>query len=158
MQERLGRGIWNVPAPRAGGLVRLRSRRGPGRPMQASVFCWRLWRCLIHTARERRSLEGRVLCVDLEATSRRRESRREWRGGGSGSFAEGSRPVCVVWLQAADGRSGASGAGEGGSAPGSGRACLAEPCPPGGAVSPRWGENPPAFRSRLRREGGTESP
>lgn len=79
-------------------------------------------------------------------------------GGGAGRVEwPRQRPACAVWLQAADGRNGASGAGEGGSMPGGGRAPRPEPHPPGGAVSPR-GVGVRVLRSRNRRDGRAESP
>lgn len=79
-------------------------------------------------------------------------------GGGAGRVEwPRQRPACAVWLQAADGRNGASGAGEGGSMPGGGRAPRPEPHPPGGAVSPR-GVGVRVLRSRKRRDGRAESP
>lgn len=64
------------PGCRPRGRGRLCSRPATGRPEQARVFCPRLWRRLTHAAPEKGVVEGgRVLCVEPEATSRRRRSR-----------------------------------------------------------------------------------
>lgn len=64
------------PGCRPRGQGRLCSRLATGRPEQARVFCPRLWRRLTHAAPEKGVVEGgRVLCVEPEATSRRRRSR-----------------------------------------------------------------------------------